>query len=87
MTQNECVTSTVVLLLQSLLSAAFGKQSHMRCMAIMNKGLSTLVDTPGKTIHLRRKKLLYQMLDRTALQILLIHLQICVKVTSSDKEK
>jgi len=43
--------------------------------------------TPGKTIHLRRKQLLYQMLDRTALQILLIHLQICVKVTSSDKEK
>lgn len=54
---------------------------------IMNKDLSTPADTPGTALHLRRKQLLDQVLDRTSLQILLIHLQLCVNMINVNKEK
>lgn len=54
---------------------------------ITNKDLSVPADTPGRVLHPRRKQLLDQVLDRTCLQILLIHLQVRAKTINVSKEK
>jgi len=54
---------------------------------ITNEDLSIPADTPGRVLHLRRKHLPNQALDRTTLQILLIHPKLCAKMINMSKEK
>lgn len=81
------MTSRAVLLLQALAQAAFGEQLQNRIAAVMtSKGLSFPADAPGAAVQLRREQLLEQVLDRTSVQILLIHPQVCTTMIKMSKE-
>lgn len=71
--QDKYMTSRAALLLQALAQATFGKQLHNSQNCICD-------DQQG------REQLLEQVLDRTSLQILLIHPQVCVTTIKMSKE-